>query len=142
MCRVFGVQGAAAAGLRPRDMRSRLMLARNLVRAGGAPFTIGTWQEALLQPHWPLKLCSRTRSRLTKHMHSHLQLIQDSGREAEVPPLVFDALQQLEPLGDEIAFTPAFVPACQLVLVSRRSLHGAWQCLRVAAAATGTVIAV
>jgi len=47
-------------------------------------------------------------------------MLQDGGREADVPALALRALTRLaESEGDDIVFGPAFVPAMQLVLVSR-----------------------
>lgn len=49
----------------------------------------------------------------------NLQMIQDDGREADVPPMALEALSQLKMRHpDDIIFTPAFVPAMQMVLVS------------------------
>lgn len=49
-------------------------------------------------------------------------MLQDGGREADVPALALRALTRLaESEGDDIVFGPAFVPAMQLVLLSLKS---------------------
>lgn len=58
-------------------------------------------------------------------------MIQDKGRELEVPPLTLQALRELANIyRDDIMFTPAFVPAMQAVLVSTWlpccRQHAAW----------------
>ncbi len=45
------------------------------------------------------------------------QMLQDRGREADVPALALAALGEQVALGEDVAFTPAMMPAMQLVLV-------------------------
>jgi hypothetical protein len=57
-------------------------------------------------------------------------MIQDHGREADVPGLALDALQELAAAngGDDISFTPAFLPAMQAVLVGGTALSAHAPC--------------
>lgn len=60
-------------------------------------------------------------------------MLQDQGREADVPALALASLRELSALGDDIMFSPAFVPAMQIVLLALKAYHKLGQEARVPA---------
>ncbi|KIZ03165.1 hypothetical protein MNEG_4799 [Monoraphidium neglectum] len=64
----------------------------------------------------------RPRDMMPRVMLLRNLMLQDHGSEGRVPDLALSALAELSPIDADIAFTPQFVPAMQIVLLAVKAL--------------------
>ncbi|KAI8467517.1 MAG: hypothetical protein J3K34DRAFT_523678 [Monoraphidium minutum] len=115
-----------------RDLLQRAEEATFTVPAGDAQDAIGDERRAALQEGERLLARAvelRPREALPRIMLLRNLMIQDQGREVEVPGMALDALRELAGGGDgggaggDLTFTPAFVPAMQAMLLALKALY-------------------